>query len=138
MRETIAIACLLFASAVSAADELRMVCEYSDKGVQVEFDSKGKPKVALGESGMSPFILSVDLETGDAKLIANSTVEVLLLPAGSTMNFIEPTGGGVNIITVFTGSVLAGGKSVPFAQARHLDVGGPFPQQYYGICTDMD
>jgi hypothetical protein len=138
MKRTIAILFVVLISAVLTADELRMACEYSDKGVQVEFDKNGKPKISLGEPGMSPFILSVDLETGDAKLIANSTVEVLLLPAGNTMNFIEPTGGGVNIITVFSGSVLAGGKSVPFAQARHLDVGGPFPQQYYGICTDMD
>jgi hypothetical protein len=72
-------------------------------------------------------------DTGTARLVANADVEVIAVPSGGTMSFIEDTPSGLNIISVYFQHRLLDGE-VPFVQSRHLDVGGPFPQQYYGTC----
>jgi len=133
-RLVFAIVVLVAAAAVNA-QELSWACAYSDKGVQAEFDKKGTPTVSSGAAGMDPFVLVLDSDAGKAGLRANITVEVFPIFSGGTLNFIEETPSGISVITLFVSSPLDKLERVPFAQARHLDLAGPFPQQYYGICT---
>ena len=132
----LAIAVFAVASAANA-EEKSWACNYSDKGVQVEFNKNGNPAIELGRAGMDPVVLVFDTDTGKARLIANSTVEVIPVLAGGTLSFIEKTPSGLSVITLYLSSPIGSSERVPFAQARHLDLAGPFPQQYYGTCTPI-
>jgi hypothetical protein len=128
---------MLMATCVASAQDLSFNCTYSDAGVQVEFGPEGKPKVSSGAAGMDPFVLELNTETGEARLRAINAVEVFPVVAGPTLSFIERTPSGISVITLYMESAIDSLGRIPFAQARHLDLAGPFPQQYYGICAPI-
>ena len=137
MRQVAIIVVVLAVAASAAAQEHSWACSYSDQGVQTEFDKKGNPSISHVKAGMDPFVLVLDLDAGEARLRANTAVEVIPVPVGGTLSFIEKTPTGLNVITLFVSSPLDKGGRVPFAQARHMDLAGPFPQQYFGTCTPI-
>ena len=124
-------------SVVSAAEEMSWACSYSDRGVQVEFSARGKPTIEEGPPGMDPFVLVLNTDEGTARIRGNSTVEVVPILSGPTLSFLERTPTGINLITLFIVTNLDEKGTIPFAQARHLDLVGPFPQAYYGTCIPL-
>ena len=116
MRALLGFSFVLLTAVSSMSDEITWACKYSDKGVQVEFNNKGKPTVSHGEFGMEPFILALDTDKGEAKLVANSAVEVIPMMSGPTLSFIEDTPSGPSIITLFIGSISSTIYAIEYGQ----------------------
>jgi hypothetical protein len=77
----------------------------------------------------------IDLTTRKARVVGTSGAsDAVVLPSGVGITLVEQVPrGGVAVTTVY-GSYDAK-KSFPAVMTKHVDVLGPFPQQYYGSCV---
>jgi len=107
-------------------------CVYQDGGFAAEMEGrqwKLDPHATFGSRG---FIITSDkngtfLEGGIGKL------PVEWINSGNALHFVELVPTGMNVITIYGQETLGAGL-MPFVQSRHLDVMGPLPQMYFGVC----
>jgi hypothetical protein len=78
---------------------------------------------------------SIDLTTRKARVIGtNGSSDLVVLPSGVGITLVEQVPlGGVAVTTVY--GAYDSKRSFPAVMTKHVDVLGPFPQQYYGSCV---
>ena len=120
--------------AEAQVQQVTIVCFYQSGGVALEIDRSGQWEIDRANFGAEGFKLVVT-EDG-AKLIGGQGVSDLVwIPGGgSASHLVEVTPTGVNLITIYSADYTSGVWS-PFVQTRHLDLNGPLPQMYFGVCT---
>ena len=78
---------------------------------------------------------AINLTTRQARVIGTSgSSDVVVVPSGIGITLIEHVPAGGIAITTIYGSYDAKG-AFPAVMAKHVDILGPFPQQYYGNCV---
>jgi hypothetical protein len=81
---------------------------------------------------------TINLKTHSARIIGNSgSTDATVLPSADGISIVEkPLGGGIVVTTVFAHYDRE--RRFISVLSKHVNVMGPFPQQYYGICKIWD
>ena len=88
--------------------------------------------------GMAFVIASINVDAGTAQIVGNAGAsDLVLLPGGANMNFIEQTpSGNLNLTTVYNGA-LSDGRFLA-VHSRHVGTGtDPWLSQLYGLCEGL-
>lgn len=116
-------------------------CEFG-QGTSAEWvDGQLKVKSAVFSSDPSKAAVhydAIDLKTQSARIIGTSgSTDAIVLPTAAGISIVEnPLGGGIVVTTVF--AHYDHDRSFTAVLSKHIDLMGPFPQQYYGICEIWD
>jgi hypothetical protein len=80
---------------------------------------------------------SIDLKNGTARLIGSGSTDVQAIKISKGITFAEYTGGGINILTVFS-KPLTNTQQYPMVYSRHLTLIDPMTSQYNGTCKIVE
>ena len=107
--------------------------EWKNGGVNVGSGRFGPP----GEKSTIHYD-AISLPTRRARVIGTGgSADLELLPSAVGLTLVEQIPAGGVVITTVYGSYDAKG-AFPAVMSKHVDLVGPFPQQYYGSCVPWD
>ena len=112
-------------------------CNFSD-GLITNWES-GK-QTSKREEKMTELVFDqIDVKKGSGRMIGNSGSEnVQVLSGDGSIHIVERTPSGNMTITTIFNTPQKNPNQFPVVHSRHMNLNGPLPSQYVGLCNKLN